>query len=239
MNLLGGRAGFNSVTFESEIHSTTATRKGNDILVIKTIKENKETKLDNFFHKIPFIRAYWIMLKIFFTKLSLLLLILCLSLSYLIHKIPLLSATNNSYHFSFTWLIPLLLIIFFNKFTKTKYYHGAEHKVANDYEINGKVKIETAINQSCVNDNCGTNLFVGLVLIIGILFPLLHYWSGVLAWGLNYEVMRSDNKFARVIVKPIYFVGSLLQKYVFTREPSIDQLEVAVRAFRALEEENY
>ena len=35
MNLLGGRAGYNSVMFESETHTSTATRKGNDIIVNK------------------------------------------------------------------------------------------------------------------------------------------------------------------------------------------------------------
>ena len=79
-------------------------------------------------------------------------------------------------------------------------------------------------------------MYVGLIIISGLLVPLVHSVAMLLGWGTTYEVTRSDNKVAKGIVKPIYFVGSLLQKYVFTSEPSKDQLEVAVKAFRALEE---
>ena len=127
-------------------------------------------------------------------------------------------------------------MLFFNKFSKTKYYHGAEHKVVNDYEKNGIVSIDTATSESCVNNDCGTNLWVGLIIIYGLLYPLVHSWAMLLGWGITYEVMRSDNRIVMWIVKPIYFVGSILQKYVFTKEPSMDQLEVAVMAFKSLEE---
>ena len=175
------------------------------------------------------------MLKIFFNKSSLFLLTLCLSLSYLLHKILII---NNSHNFNYTlFLIPIIIMLLFNNGTKIKYYHGAEHKVVNDYEINGCVSIDTVIKQSCVNSGCGTNLYVGLLLITSLLHPFAHSWSFILGWSLNYELMRSDYKVVKWIVKPIYFVGNVLQKYVFTSEPSMEQLEVAVKAFRALEEE--
>jgi len=236
LKLLGGRAGYNSVTFESETHSATAIRKGNDIIVTKTIKDNKETKLEELLYKIPFVRAYWIISKIFFTKMSLFLLLFGIASSYFLYKIiPTSQVIYSNYYQLLTIPISMLL---FNKFSKTKYYHGAEHKVVNDYEKNGKLKIETSTNQSCVNDNCGTNLWLGLMIISGLLYPLFHSWAIPLGWGITYEVMRSDNRVVKVIVKPIYFVGSILQKYIFTSEPSVEQLEVAVRAFRGLEEEN-
>jgi len=235
LKLLGGRAGYNSVMFESETHTSTATRKGNDIIVTKVIKDNKETKLEEFLYKIPFVRAYWIILKLVFTKFGLLLLALSLIYSYCLYNFEPSSLQNSRYH---NFIILPILMLLFNKCSKTKYYHGAEHKVVNDYEKNGKVSIETSMNQSCVNDNCGTNLYVGLMLISGLLYPLLYSWAIPLGWGINYEVMRSDNKVMKWIVKPIYFVGSLLQKYVFTSEPSMEQLEVAIMAFNGLEEEN-
>ena len=236
MKLLGGRAGYNSVTFESEIHSATATRKGNDIIVTKTIKDDKETKLEVFIYKIPFVRAYWIISKIFFIKMGLFLLLFGTAFSYFLYKIiPTSQAIYSNYYQLL--IIPASMLLF-NKCSKTKYYHGAEHKVANDYEKNGKVSIETAINQSCVNSDCGTNLWVGLMIISGLLYPLFHSWAMVLGWGINYEVMRSDNKAIEWIVKPIYFVGSILQKYIFTSEPNMEQLEVAIMAFEVLEDDN-
>ena len=232
MKLLGGRAGYNSVMFESETHISTATRKGNDIIVTKTIKDDKETKLEVFIYKIPFVRAYWIISKIFVTKMGLFLLLFGIAFSYFLYKIVPNQVTHSNYYHLL--IIPISLLLF-NKCSKVKYYHGAEHKVANDYEKNGNVSIDSAMNQSCVNDNCGTNLYVGLIVISGLLVPLFHSGVMLLGWGISYEVMRSDNNIVMWIIKPIYFVGSLLQKYVFTSEPSRDQLEVAVMAFKGLE----
>ena len=235
MKLLGGRAGYNSVMFESETHTSIAIRKGNDVVVVnKNIKDNKEIKLEELIYKIPFVRAYWIIFKIIFTKFGLLLLAFSLIYSYCLYNFEPSSLQNSNYH---NFIILPILMLLFNKFSKTKYYHGAEHKVVNDYEKNGKVKIETSINQSCVNDDCGTNLWVGLMIISGLLVTFFHSGAMLLGWGITYEAMRSDNRVVMWIVKPIYFVGSLLQKYVFTSEPSIEQLEVAVRAFKGLEEE--
>ena len=143
MKLLGGRAGYNSVMFESETHISTATRKGNDIIVTKTIKDNKETKLEEFLYKIPFVRAYWIISKIFFTKFGLLLLALSLIYSYGLYNFEPSSLQNSSYH---NFIILPILMLLFNKCSKTKYYHGAEHKVVNDYEKNGNISIETSMN---------------------------------------------------------------------------------------------
>jgi len=235
LKLLGGRAGYNSVMFESETHTSTATRKGNNIIVNKNIKNDKETKLENFLYRIPFVRAYWIILKLIFTKFGLLLLALSLIYSYCLYNFEPSSLQNSNYY---NFIILPILMLLFNKCSKTKYYHGAEHKVVNDYEKNGKVSIETSMNQSCVNDDCGTNLYVGLIIISGLLVPLVHSGAMLLGWGITYEVMRYDNRTIKWVVKPIYFVGSILQKYIFTSEPSVEQLEVAVMAFKGLEEEN-
>ena len=235
MKLLGGRAGYNSVMFESETHTSTATRKGNDIIVNKILKDDKQNILENFLYRIPFARAYWIILKLIFTKFGLLLLAFSLIYSYCLYNFEPSSLQNSNYH---NFIILPILMLLFNKFSKTKYYHGAEHKVVNDYEKNGKVSIETAMNESCVNDNCGTNLYIGLIIISGLLVSLVHSGAMLLGWGITYEVMRSDNRIIKWFVKPIYFVGSLLQKYIFTKEPSVEQLEVAIMAFKGLEEEN-
>ena len=189
MKLLGGRAGYNSVMFESETHISTATRKENDIIVNKILKDDKETKLENFLYKIPFVRAYWIILKLIFTKFGLLLLALSLIYSYCLYNFEP-SSLQNSRYYNFI-ILPISMLLF-NKCSKTKYYHGAEHKVANDYEKNGKVSIETSMNQSCVNDDCGTNLYIGLIIISGLLVPLVHSGAMLLGWGITYEVMRSE-----------------------------------------------
>jgi uncharacterized protein YqhQ len=229
MELIGGKAGYNSVTFESETHSVTAKRKNKDIIVTKYKKEIQITK-ESLIYKIPFVRAYWLMLRILLNKSGLIILGCCMFLSYSIHNFIPVSSQSTSYNYIPSLIITAIFVLSF-MFSNISYYHGAEHKVANDYDNNGKVSINTAIKNSRVSEGCGTNYFVGFMLITLLLLPLLHTWSCVVAWGVTYELMRSDNK----AVKIIYIVGGVLQKYVFTKEPNKDQLEVAIKAFEALE----
>ena len=58
MKLLVGTAGYRSVMFESETHTSTAIRKGNNISVNKILKDDKQNILENFLYRIPFARAY-------------------------------------------------------------------------------------------------------------------------------------------------------------------------------------
>ena len=235
MEIKNGRAGLNSVTFESETHRATATRKGKDIVVTKKVINNKPINLDKYISKVPFVRAYWAFFKLLANKFGAMYFLVCVILSYILVKY-----TPNSPEGSFNFklfIIPLFIIMFFQMFTALPHYHGAEHKVANDYDKHRKTSVGTAIRESCVNINCGTNLFVGLMLVSILIYPVTNYLSILIGWGLNYELMRkTDNKVIKNIVRGIDYIGNTLQKYVFTKEPSREQLEVAVKAVRALEE---
>jgi len=124
-------------------------------------------------------------------------------------------------------------------------YHGAEHKAIAAYENDVELSAESAQRFGTAHVRCGTNFlltvmvctivvysFVGrpalpmLILSRIVLIPLIA--------GLSYEVIRFAAKhmqwwWVRTAMRP----GLLLQRLT-TREPSLDQVEVAVASLRAV-----
>lgn len=130
-------------------------------------------------------------------------------------------------------------------------YHGAEHKAIWTYELEEPLTPENAAKHTTLHPRCGTS-FVLIVLAMSIvffatIFPFIPKVSDVallnhLAMigiklplmfplaGLSYELQRLSAKngcprWLKAIVAP----GMQLQK-ITTREPSKDQLEIAVLA---------
>lgn len=121
-------------------------------------------------------------------------------------------------------------------------YHGAEHKVINSYE-DGKVPtMENVKQNSTLHLRCGTN-FLLIVMVVSIFVfaflgrpPLyLRIISRILVIplvaGISYEIIRfSGRHYKNKILRILMYPGLLLQKLT-TREPSEDQIEVALAAF--------
>jgi len=121
-------------------------------------------------------------------------------------------------------------------------YHGAEHKVINSYE-NGKMPtMENVKPNSTLHLRCGTN-FLLIVMVVSIfIFALLgrppiylRIISRILVIpivaGISYEIIRfSGRHYKNKVLRFIMYPGLLLQKLT-TREPSDDQIEVALAAF--------
>lgn len=124
-------------------------------------------------------------------------------------------------------------------------YHGAEHKTINAYEAGVELIPENVCLYSTEHPRCGTAFLLTLVLLSIIVFaalgPLPVAWRfasrilllPVLA-GLAYEYIRwtarhLDNAFVRILIKP-----NLALQHLTTREPSLDMLEVAIAAFKAM-----
>jgi uncharacterized protein YqhQ len=126
-------------------------------------------------------------------------------------------------------------------------YHGAEHKSINAYEAGVPLEVEAVKKYSTAHRRCGTSfLFVVLVIAI-IVFALVGLpalWLMVLSRivlvpviaGLSYEVIYfTANHANNPVVRAISAPGLWLQAMT-TREPTDDQLEVALAALnRALE----
>jgi uncharacterized protein YqhQ len=124
-------------------------------------------------------------------------------------------------------------------------YHGAEHKAIAAYENGVPLTPESAQQFTTQHVRCGTN-FLLTVLVCAIVvyafigrppIPVLVLSRIVLIpviAGLAYEVIRfaakrMDRAWVRTAMKP----GLTLQRMT-TREPSLEQLEVAIASLRAV-----
>jgi uncharacterized protein YqhQ len=121
-------------------------------------------------------------------------------------------------------------------------YHGAEHKVIGAFEAGEALTVENARKHSCIHPRCGTSFLMVVIVLSILLFSLVPVtwplWAKgaarivllPLIAGLSYEFIRfSAKKRGHPMVEALILPGLLLQR-ITTREPSDDQLEVAIRA---------
>jgi uncharacterized protein YqhQ len=124
-------------------------------------------------------------------------------------------------------------------------YHGAEHKTIAAYENDVELTPAAADQFTTAHVRCGTN-FLLTVMVIAILVysfvPAPNLFVVIASRvvlipviaGISYEVIRlaarnMHRRWVRVLMKP----GLWLQRLT-TREPDLDQLEVAITSLRAV-----
>jgi uncharacterized protein YqhQ len=122
-------------------------------------------------------------------------------------------------------------------------YHAAEHKAINAYEAGEPLEPEVVQRFSLIHPRCGTAFLLWVMVIAIFVFAFFGrptwYWLIAtrilllpLIAGLAYELIRfagkhQDNRVVMTLLAP----GLWLQRLT-TREPSLDQLEVSIRALR-------
>ncbi|MCK4428924.1 MAG: DUF1385 domain-containing protein, partial [Candidatus Aenigmarchaeota archaeon] len=128
---------------------------------------------------------------------------------------------------------------------KTLYkYHGAEHKTIHCYEAKKAVTVKNIKKFSTLHPRCGT-AFILIVLIISILiFSLIRgSWQIRLVsriilipviTGISYEILKFSNKFRKSMFSKIITAPGLALQKLTTKEPTKKQIEVAIRALKAL-----
>jgi uncharacterized protein YqhQ len=143
------------------------------------------------------------------------------------------------------FIVYLLVIGFLGDIKRVFQYHGAEHKAIAAYENDVELTPETAQQFSTAHVRCGTN-FLLTVMVVAILvysvIPRPNIWFLIgsrivlipVIAGLSYEVIRLSarnihRRWVRALMKP----GLLLQRLT-TREPDLQQLEVAITSLRAV-----
>jgi uncharacterized protein YqhQ len=121
-------------------------------------------------------------------------------------------------------------------------YHGAEHKAINAYEAGEELDPETVQRYSLIHPRCGTAFLLWVMVIAVFVFAFFGrpawYWLIVeriallpFIAGLAYELIRFAGRHQNRVVMTILAPGLWLQRLT-TREPSLDQLEVSIRALR-------
>jgi uncharacterized protein YqhQ len=123
-------------------------------------------------------------------------------------------------------------------------YHGAEHKTIHCFENGLELTPENAEKFETLHPRCGTSFLMFVMVISLLLFSLLG-WPNLLVRiasrillipliaGLSYELLRAAGQGTSTLVKILSVPGLLLQ-YLTTKEPTRDQLEVAIAALKAV-----
>jgi uncharacterized protein YqhQ len=122
-------------------------------------------------------------------------------------------------------------------------YHAAEHKAINAYEAGEELEPEVVQRYSLIHPRCGTAFLLWVMVIAVFVFAFFGrpHWYWLIAErilllpliaGLAYELIRfagrhQENRALMTLLAP----GMWLQRLT-TREPSLDQLEVSIRALR-------
>jgi uncharacterized protein YqhQ len=128
-------------------------------------------------------------------------------------------------------------------------YHAAEHKAINAYEAGVELRPEIVQRYSLIHPRCGTAFLLWVMVLAVFVFAFFGrpHWYWLIAErilllpliaGLAYELIRFAGKHQNRVVMTILAPGLWLQRLT-TREPSLDQIEVSIRALRevlALEE---
>jgi uncharacterized protein YqhQ len=122
-------------------------------------------------------------------------------------------------------------------------YHAAEHKAINAYEAGAELEPAIVQRHSLIHPRCGTAFLLWVMVIAIFVFAFFGrphwYWLVAerilllpLIAGLAYELIRFAGKHAgNRLVMTLLAPGLWLQRLT-TREPTLDQLEVSVRALR-------
>jgi uncharacterized protein YqhQ len=140
------------------------------------------------------------------------------------------------------FILYLFLISLLPDLRRVFEYHAAEHKAINAYEAGEPLEPEIVQRYSLIHPRCGTAFLLWVMVIAVFVFAFFGrpawYWLIVtriaflpLIAGIAYELIRFAGKHQNRIVMTILAPGLWLQRLT-TREPTLDQLEVSIRALR-------
>lgn len=136
-------------------------------------------------------------------------------------------------------------ISFMRDIRRTFEYHGAEHKTIFCYESGTELTPENAGKFSRYHPRCGTS-FIFVMLTLSILIYSLPFitWESVILRvltkllllpiivGIGYEFLMIAGKHDNIVTRILSAPGLWMQRLT-TKEPEMEQLEVAVTSLKA------
>lgn len=152
---------------------------------------------------------------------------------------------------SFFKLILLLSYIYLVSLTplikRTFQYHGSEHKVINCYENNLPLTVENVQQQSRLHYRCGSSfmlftVFVGMIIYFFV--PSDPFWLRIVnrillipvILGVSFEVLQATNACRNIPVLRFLGYPGLWLQLLTTKEPTNEQVEIAIASFTKLRE---
>jgi uncharacterized protein YqhQ len=141
------------------------------------------------------------------------------------------------------FVIYLSLISLLPDLRRVFQYHGAEHKAINALEAGDELTPERVQRHSLIHPRCGTAFLLWVMVIAIFVFAFLGRpsWPWLIASrilllpliaGLAYELIRFAGKHTGNRVLMTLLAPGLWLQRLTTREPSLDQIEVSIRALR-------
>ncbi|HEV8685922.1 MAG TPA: DUF1385 domain-containing protein [Gaiellaceae bacterium] len=141
------------------------------------------------------------------------------------------------------FVIYLSLISLLPDLRRVFQYHGAEHKAINALEAGDELTPERVQRYSLIHPRCGTAFLLWVMVIAIFVFAFLGRpsWPWLIASrilllpviaGLAYELIRFAGKHTGNRVLMTLLAPGLWLQRLTTREPSLDQIEVSIRALR-------
>jgi uncharacterized protein YqhQ len=122
-------------------------------------------------------------------------------------------------------------------------YHGAEHKTVYAWEAGDELTVANARRYPRQHPRCGTSFLMVVMLVSIVLFSVVKFDSLLLNMlvrialmpliaGISYEVIRAAGKKETSAVFSLMTRPGIWLQNLTTREPSDDQLEVAIHALK-------
>ncbi|MBL4951438.1 DUF1385 domain-containing protein [Neobacillus sp. YIM B02564] len=146
-------------------------------------------------------------------------------------------------------LLLLLSYIYFVSLTplikRVFQYHGAEHKVINTFESGAALTIENVQAHSRLHYRCGSS-FILFTVIVGLfvylLVPTSPLWLRIvdrillipIVLGISFEVLQFTNKLRNIPILKYLGLPGLWLQLLTTKEPTDEQVEVAILSFQEL-----
>jgi uncharacterized protein YqhQ len=141
------------------------------------------------------------------------------------------------------FVLYLTVLSFIPSLRRVFQYHAAEHKAINAFEAGDELTPENAQRHTLIHPRCGT-AFLLWVMVVGVfVYALLGrpvwYWLIIsrivllpVIAGVAYELIRFAGKHAENRVLMTLLAPGLWLQRLTTREPTLDQLEVSIKALR-------
>jgi uncharacterized protein YqhQ len=122
-------------------------------------------------------------------------------------------------------------------------YHGAEHKTVFAWEAGEELTVANARRHPRQHPRCGTSFLMVVMLVSVALFSLVKFDSLALNLltrialipliaGVSYEIIRAAGKKESGAIFRLMTLPGVWMQNLTTREPSDDQLEVAIYALK-------
>ncbi len=128
-------------------------------------------------------------------------------------------------------------------------YHGAEHKSIAAFEAGEPLEPERVARYPRFHPRCGTS-FLLIVMLASILVFMLFGKPDTIGerfqrfllipviGGISYELIRISGKWGHIPVVRLLILPGLWLQRITTREPTLEQIEVAIRSIKEVTEEN-